>query len=477
MRVYTILIHFIPLLFLSCSESKEEIPVIEPEAYIETPLKEYTIITRESEDSEPDIREAIELLDGFLEEINNLIRPEFLDIMQSRPVWLKLNLLPGGAAWYHPSSGWLSANGHNPDKALSVEIANASNFIAWTELNQPYMVLHEMAHLIHHQYFGHDYHAISNAFIEAKASGKYESVPYFDGENTYERAAYAMENDQEFFAELSEAYFGRNDYYPFDYDELKEFDTLGFHLMESAWGAPPGKEHSRGITSPFEELGLDGFYKKYLDASGLPVISSWIVYDEALLLTRDIVNHMVSGIPPEALDRMIEDGVRVGVIGRNQITSDMPEYSDLNEAFPGSPWDNYRGLGPTLARPLASSGEENLLQLPGDIYAGENILIHEFAHAIDLMGLRPTVEGFEDELLKAYDKAMEEGLWHNTYAAVNSEEYFAEGVQSWYNANRFADPPDGVHNHVNTREKLKEYDRRLYDLLAKYFPDDDPDFF
>ena len=49
-------------------------------------------------------------------------------------------------------------------------------------------------------------------------------------------------------------------------------------------------------------------------------------------------------------------------------------------------------------------------------------------------------------------------------------EYFAEGVQSWFNVNREANPPDGINNHVNTREELKQYDIELYNLIAVVFP-------
>ena len=61
-------------------------------------------------------------------------------------------------------------------------------------------------------------------------------------------------------------------------------------------------------------------------------------------------------------------------------------------------------------------------------------------------------------------------MWKNTYAETNIAEYFAEGVQSWFNVNAEMPHPDGKHNWVNTREELKEYDPDLYNLLAEYFP-------
>jgi hypothetical protein len=37
------------------------------------------------------------------------------------------------------------------------------------------------------------------------------------------------------------------------------------------------------ITYPPAELGLDKFYKKYTDASGIPIVASWRAPDEAIV--------------------------------------------------------------------------------------------------------------------------------------------------------------------------------------------------
>ncbi|MEQ9406667.1 MAG: hypothetical protein RIK87_03035 [Fuerstiella sp.] len=44
----------------------------------------------------------------------------------------------------------------------------------------------------------------------------------------------------------------------------------------------------------------------------------------------------------------------------------------------------------------------------------------------------------------------------------------AEGVQSWFNNNR---PPDHDHNHVDTRQELRDYDPGLADLCKEVFGD------
>lgn len=47
------------------------------------------------------------------------------------------------------------------------------------------------------------------------------------------------------------------------------------------------------------------------------------------------------------------------------------------------------------------------------------------------------------------------------YAAVNRAEYWAEGVQDWFDTNRTMDHD---HNHIHTRSQLKEYDPELAKL-------------
>jgi hypothetical protein len=148
-------------------------------------------------------------------------------------------------------------------------------------------------------------------------------------------------------------------------------------------------------------------------------------------------------------------------MAHDELTTDVPEHKTLE---PGKWWDRRaRGLGASKERPCVSCAEENLLGFPGDPYATENILVHEFAHAIDLMGLRTLDPAFEGKLAAAYRSAMKQGLWKGLYAAENKDEYWAEGVQSWFDTNR---PPDSLHNHVDTRAELEAYDPKLAALIA-----------
>ena len=39
----------------------------------------------------------------------------------------------------------------------------------------------------------------------------------------------------EFFAELTEAYFGLNDYFPFKKSDLEQYDSVGYSMIEKVW--------------------------------------------------------------------------------------------------------------------------------------------------------------------------------------------------------------------------------------------------
>jgi hypothetical protein len=169
---------------------------------------------------------------------------------------------------------------------------------------------------------------------------------------------------------------------------------------------------------------------------------------------------------PEVREAMIRNKVRLAVMGHTERTTDIPEHRDLQ---PKLYWNfRARGLGASRQRPAVSCAEENLLNYKGDPYSTENIMIHEFAHAIHSMGMRDVDPTFDVRLRAAYKEAMTKGLWKGTYAGSNVAEYWAEGVQSWFDTNRH---DDAQHNHVDTREELKAYDPALAKLVEEVMGD------
>jgi hypothetical protein len=147
-------------------------------------------------------------------------------------VWLEYEDAMFPRAVYHPSKEYLAEHGRDPRRAGSIQLNRTFEWL--TEL-QPMALLHEFAHAYHHQVLGFDDPTIIDAYEKARASGRYDNV----ARNTGGRErAYAMENEREFFAELTEAYFGTNDYFPFTRGELWRFDRHSYQTIEGAWYRP-----------------------------------------------------------------------------------------------------------------------------------------------------------------------------------------------------------------------------------------------
>ena len=212
---------------------------------------------------------------------------------------------------------------------------------------------------------------------------------------------------------------------------------------------------------------LDPFYEQWIDVEGLPIVASAKVNPSAVREAAWLIRQMI-GHRQDVLHALAQNNVRFAVMAHSELTTQIPEHSDLQ---PDYYWDRRaRGLGSTPARPAVSCGEENLLNYKGDPYSTENILVHEFAHAIHQMGLNTVDSSFDDRLKAMFEAAVEKGLWKGTYAITNKAEYWAEGTQSWFDTNR---ANDDQHNHVDTRDKLKEYDPALASLLTEVYGDMD----
>jgi hypothetical protein len=200
------------------------------------------------------------------------------------------------------------------------------------------------------------------------------------------------------------------------------------------------------------------FYKKYIDVKGMPVVAAAEVADLALQRTYDIVTHMLGG-RPDVLEAMVKNKMYLIIIGKDQVYTDMPEY----RGHPNPAYQNERVRG-TGGKPT-SFGEENLLSLPIDRYDDESIGVHEFCHTIDstLRSIDPT---WGERKNAVYRKAIEKGLWKNTYAGSNPGEFWAEICQSWFGCNRVN---NWNHGPIGTREQLKAYDPESYELVRTTF--------
>lgn len=83
---------------------------------------------------------------------------------------------------------------------------------------------------------GFDHPPIRRAYERARDAGLYQKVLHRRGNETRH---YALSDHKEFFAELTECYFGTNDFYPFVRAELEQYDPETHKLLEEIWGPRP----------------------------------------------------------------------------------------------------------------------------------------------------------------------------------------------------------------------------------------------
>lgn len=210
------------------------------------------------------------------------------------------------------------------------------------------------------------------------------------------------------------------------------------------------------------EVRTQRFYTKSLMYRGIAIRAGSVVDGKALTEARRRLRMILLKVPVIA-SNLRAYGAEFHIIGKDQNTSDLPEYWH----FHGKPFDGEmdvderaRGLGGLPA----SCGEENLLFLKDDRYFSKDICVHEFAHTIHMYGL--------DEracflIESQYHRSVRKGLWKGCYANSNVKEFFAEACM-WY---------FGTHGNPGSIKPepkpgpqwLKKYDPGCFKLLDDLF--------
>ncbi len=165
------------------------------------------------------------------------------------------------------------------------------------------------------------------------------------------------------------------------------------------------------------------FFAKVLYYRGIPIKAPKEVEDEALYAAQSRLSTMLSNLPG-VCSNLVMAGAQLHIIGRNQVTSDLPEWrfdkgKHLAEYDGLTIDERTRGMGGRIT----SCGEENLLKLANDRYAGRDICVHEFAHCIYQYGIPRDVRA---RFRRQYKASLTKGLWTQSYAASNDDEFFAE---------------------------------------------------
>ncbi len=228
-------------------------------------------------------------------------------------------------------------------------------------------------------------------------------------------------------------------------------------------------------TNCIDHIDYNPFYKKYgKTKTGITIKSSGLVSDKAYETATVIVDRMLKKIP-EVVKVLKQYHAEIAIYAPTETAYDIPEHR-IGSMIMKRPVEGFGGVADD---PVTSISEVNVLRiLEGEHitrYPNEMILVHEFAHAIHLIG----INYMEDktlalEIKKAYEDAKAEGKWPNTYAISNYEEYFATLTTIWFNvmAESADGSWDGTRGPVNNRDELKRYDPQIYKIMKKIYSED-----
>ncbi len=180
---------------------------------------------------------CLRFLETRLADIVQVVPPD--KVAQLRTVPIVLDLTHGNlrAMAYHPSAEWLENHGYSRELARCVHICEAADLVTPRNIReQPWVILHELAHAYHDQILGFEEPRIVEAYEKYKKSGHGDQALLFDGTRVRH---YGLTDPKEFFAEMTESYFGVDDFFPFNRAELLTAEPEIHNLMRQIWEKEP----------------------------------------------------------------------------------------------------------------------------------------------------------------------------------------------------------------------------------------------
>jgi hypothetical protein len=316
--------------------------------------------------------------------------------------------------------------------------------------------------------------------------------------------AYAGSNAGEYWAEICQSYFDCNRINNWNHnpiatrEQLKEYDPVGYELVRETFKLTPDKDWrytpvrtQPSVMAPPAKFKIDPYYAKFTWAREFPIVSTAKVSDEALLKANDTIRKMFA-YRHDLLKVLINDGGKLVVLGKGEKLTDLPELkgdADLAAAAPS------RSLDYSADKKIVVVPEENILAGPADPMAGANLVIPLMAKAVHTMtstrealanaGAGRGTQQYEQRLVwnkgsepikrldvefdlrlrKLFDDAVAKDLWKGTPAGRDKADYWATGVQAYFDAAGRAYPPNGSSRPITTREELKAYDPELFKLV------------
>jgi hypothetical protein len=305
-----------------------------------------------------------------------------------------------------------------------------------------------------------------------------------------------MSNPAEFWAEICQSYFDCNRVNNWNHgpigtrEQLKNYDPESYELARSTFNLSPEQDWHYtwlqklpNVERPPAKFKINTYYTKFTWAREFTVLGRE-ASDEAMLKANDTIRKMFA-YRHDILKALINDGVKLVVLGRKEKISDLPEFQTLRNDNAFDPLVRVLDYSPETK--LLVVGEENVVADPAEPRVGDNEVIRVFARALyrvtaarpvdpnwnnrgnevqqyELHVKRLDVE-FDGKLKELYEAAMSKGLWNGTAAVHDRVSYWTQGILAYFDALGQDAAPSGAAHPIGTREALKGYDPGLYALV------------
>ena len=205
---------------------------------------------------------------------------------------------------------------------------------------------------------------------------------------------------------------------------------------------------------------------KRTNTAGIYIYASERVKTETIELCSSYVDEMLSN---KTYGQKIADGITYNGGGLSIIAEGEHAYMQPHLR---SYYSNFGLYVEGFGGGIAQTTEINVLRIKSRTrYKNEFILGHEFGHTIEMTGIRFGLPKLYDEVGEIYEKVIKAGLWANSYAGSNRNEYFATLANTWFSimSESVKGNWDGTRGPVNTREELYRYDIDGYNLMKKVY--------
>jgi hypothetical protein len=308
---------------------------------------------------------------------------------------------------------------------------------------------------------------------------------------------YAASNAGEYWAEICQSYFDCNRINNWNHgpigtrEQLKVYDPESYELVRSTFNLSPDQDWRYSflqklpnVTAPPERFKIDPYYTKFTWAREFTVLGNH-ASDAALLRANDTIRK-VFAYRHDLLKALIEDGVRLVVLGTNERVTDLPEFPAIQSVQ--NVKADARTIDYSKECKLVVIGEEGVLGTEPDTHVNDPVISGLAKAVYYVAGTRPVDPNwdsrgqavqqyelrvqrldirFDESVKQTYETAMQSGKWKGTVASRDRVTYWSTGVLSYFDALSPSSAPRDANGSTFNREALKDYDPGLFAIVQE----------